>query len=182
MICLSVFGAWLLADTLSGVAHWAQDRVLQRSESKFWNSVIDDNVLHHTKPAAMTQFSFFENIRVSATALWPLTLVLYLIGSPTMIWLAILFLSFANGVHWFAHQRKVNRYVKLLQRIGIFSSFNHHMAHHSSRRGLIEREEASIKFCVMTDWMNPILDGIGIFQSLDVLVGWFRSEVDHDHS
>jgi hypothetical protein len=169
-ISITILCAWLLADFLSGVAHWAQDRVLAESKSKFWNQVIADNVLHHTNPAAMLEFSILENIRISVTATWPLALGLYLIGAPTVIWLAIFFVSFGNGVHWFSHQRKVNWFIKGLQKIGIFASFDHHKSHHAIKGRLIDRGSAVEKYCVMTDWVNPILDAIRFFRILEALL------------
>jgi len=166
-----ILGAWLLADFISGVAHWAQDRILVPSKNNFKNKIIMDNVLHHTKPAEMLKFSLLENIRIAIFVMWPIALILYLMGSPTVIWLAFFFVAFGNGVHWFSHQRRVNFLVRFLQRIGLFTSFSHHRQHHQSAGKLVDRHNAKIKFCVMTNWVNPLLDRIQFFRFLEMAFG-----------
>jgi hypothetical protein len=168
---MTILCAWLLADFISGLAHWAQDRILKPSGSRFWNSVIADNVLHHKNPAAMLKFSILENIRISVCAMWPMSLLLFLVGCHTVIWLAFFFVSFGNGIHWFSHQRKVNFFIKTLQKSGLFASFDHHKSHHASAGRLVSRGQATIRYCVMTNWVNPILDGINFFRLLEAALG-----------
>lgn len=167
----SVLGAWLFADFLSGIFHWAGDRILVRTENAFLNSLMEDNVLHHSKPAAMLRFSLFENVRVAICVMWPVSLVLYLLGAPVVVWLGFFFLALANGVHWFSHRRKVNPMIKAFQRIGFFASFDHHKAHHARENLLIDRADASEKYCVMTDWVNTVLDRIQFFRFLEAICG-----------
>jgi hypothetical protein len=162
--------AWLLADFISGLVHWAEDRVLlNETRFKFLNQIKADNDLHHKRPAALTQFSLWENINTSAYFAWPLALVLLLAGAPNVITLAVFFASFGNAVHRYAHmpKAKVPRLIRLFQRTGFFISFDHHTRHHFDENGRIEKEDTTIRYCPMSNWVNPILDKVRFFYFLE---------------
>lgn len=163
---MTILFAWLLADFLTGLVHFAQDRLLlEPSRFLFINRIKLDNDLHHAKPAAMTRFSMWENINTSAPYTIPVAGCLFLLGCPTVIWLALFFASFANLVHRFAHlpKAKVPPLVKAVQWTGLFITFDHHHVHHFDKNGTIKKEVTTVRFCPMTNWLNPILDKVGLF-------------------
>jgi ubiquitin-conjugating enzyme E2 variant len=174
MIVLEILGAWLLADFGSGIVHWAQDRLLnETSRFKFLNSIKDDNDLHHHRPGAMIQLTMWENINTTAPFTIPLSIILFAVGCPLVIWLAVFFASFANIIHRWAHipLRSTNLVIKSMQATGLFISFEHHLRHHFNSHGLVRKEDTTGKYCPMTNWLNPILDGVGFFYLLERLVG-----------
>lgn len=173
---LKILSAWLLADFLSGIVHWLEDKVLLgESRFEFLNGVKRDNDLHHAKPSAMTRFSLWQNMNTTAVITFPLSAGLWLVGAPMIAWLSILFASFANVVHRFAHmpRGKVPLIVRWLQSIGLFISFDHHHSHHFDDRGLIPKDKSTARYCPMTCWLNPILDHVGFFRQLERL--WRRA-------
>lgn len=163
--------AWILADFISGIVHWAQDRLLIEPKSRFLKSVQADNELHHDRPAAMLSFTPLENINTSVIVAWPLALLLFIIGAPPVIWLAVFFASFGNLVHRFAHlpRAKLPRIIKVLQSTGVFISVAHHAKHHFDEMGVIGRMSTSRRYCPMTNWLNPILDRFGFFNFLETV-------------
>lgn len=166
--------AWLLADFISGVAHWLEDRVLVGpSRFSFLNRIRADNDLHHMKPTAMLSNSWWENMNTTAVIAWPLAGFLYLVGCPLVLWLAVLFTTFANLIHRFAHtpRRHLHPVVKALQFTGVFASFNQHAGHHYRRGRVIPKDEATIRFCTMSNFLNPVLDRARFFTALQRLVG-----------
>lgn len=170
---MTILFAWLLADLISGIAHWAEDRLLiSPSRFKFLEILRADNDLHHSEPAAMLKFTISENINTSVVIAWPLSLFCYMMSFPTVIWLAVFFASFGNLVHRFAHTppRKLNSIVRFFQKTGLLLSFGHHFAHHFDSDGVIEKKNSQIRFCVMTNWLNPLLDKIRFFRFLEWLV------------
>lgn len=186
MIALKILAAWLLADFLTGVVHWIQDLFMDRPfKNSILNSIKEDNDLHHRSPMSMLKFSYWENLKNSAAFAWPLSLGLYVVGAPVVIWLAVFFGSFANIVHRWAHTPRRQRpwIVSWIQWTGLFASFDHHWSHHfdDGERGQIRRiakEHASIRFCVMSSWLNPILDKIQFFTWSEILIRvgiWFFS-------
>lgn len=172
-----VLWAWLLADFFSGIVHWAEDRLLtSKSRFQFLESIRLDNDLHHAAPWAMLKCSKFENINTSAAIAWPLSLLLFLQGAPTIIWLSVLFVSFGNLVHRYSHTTDVMLpwVVSAMQWTGLFASRDHHNRHHYDYQEcrLIKKEESKVRYCVMTSWLNPILDFIKFFDLLNyVFIG-----------
>lgn len=169
---LTVLLAWLLADFMSGIIHWAEDKMLNTPQRfKFLEAVRKDNDLHHLHPTAMTRWSLWENINTTAVITIPLTLLLLLIGAPMILWLGVFFATFANIVHRFAHlpRHKVGWVFRYLQYVGLFLSLDHHARHHWDESGLIPKKETTQRYCPMTNWLNPILDRLQFFRFLEYL-------------
>lgn len=170
---MTILFAWLLADFLSGLIHWWEDRVLVGpSKFAFVNRIKADNDLHHSKPAALTRETYWGNINTSVPVAWPLALGLFLIGCPTVIWLAVFFASFANLVHRFSHmpKRKIPRVVRFLQWTRLFISVDHHAKHHFDENGVIEKQNTTIRYCPMTGILNPVLDRLRFFHLLELFL------------
>ena len=174
MIALNVLAAWLLADFLTGLVHWWEDRILKPSRIGFLNNILDDNELHHSKPTALTVYSYWQNINTSVIFTIPLSFAAFWIGAPVVVWLAIFFASFGNLVHRFAHepQRKRPLAVRFLQFVGIFISHDHHFSHHYSAPGqVITKDETTWRYCPMTNWVNPVLDRVKFWRALEIVIG-----------
>jgi hypothetical protein len=167
-LAIEVLAAWFFADFFSGLGHWFQDRVMTKPfKNQLLESIRLSNELHHDRPGAMLKYSWFENVNTTLVFTAPLAIALFLIGAPVVLWLAVFFLSFSNLIHRFSHTRKVNGFIKIGQGIGIFASFGHHFQHHFDKDGVIRKDDSTIRYCVMTDWVNPILDRIGFFDRLE---------------
>ena len=172
---MEIIIAWFLADILTGIIHWWQDHYLSgASRYTFLRSISADNDLHHIRPSAMTELTIWENINTSTIGL-PVASFLFFFGAPNIICLTILFATFGNLVHRYAHvsNEKIPFVIKFLQRTGIFISTDHHFAHHFDDEGLISKENTTIRFCPMTNWMNPILDFIKFFTILEGILNLF---------
>lgn len=174
--------AWLLADFMSGVVHWSEDRYLNTpSRFKFLDGIRTDNDLHHEKPYAMLKFTVFQNVNTSVVVAWPLALILYFIGAPAFIWLAFVFVSFGNLAHRWAHTvpGRQDPLVRLLQKIGILCSFEQHAEHHFTGKGVVKKEDSSMCFCVMTSWLNVVLDRIQFFKGMEKIICWLGFAKKH---
>ncbi|MCD0460045.1 fatty acid desaturase family protein [Roseiconus lacunae] len=175
LLLIKIAAAWLLADFLTGVFHWFEDRYLSEHQSlDFARGIATDNVLHHTKPTAMLQSTRWENMRSAALVAWPLAIGLASIGVPFVIWAGVAFASLGNLIHRFAHEPKRNlpRWVRGLQEFGVFISPAHHNAHHRFGRSLIERRCASVAYCPMTDFVNPVLDRFRVWDRAEAILRW----------
>jgi hypothetical protein len=171
---MTILLAWLLADLISGLVHWYEDRAMTgQSRFAFLNSVRADNERHHKMPGFMLKFSWWGNINTTAPFAWLLAAVLFYWGVPLIVWLTPAFLSFGNLVHRWAHESPARLYwpIKLMQWTGLFITFNHHAGHHYVAGKPVSREDSRIRFCVMSNWLNPILDYVGLFRWLDKFVG-----------
>lgn len=168
--------AWILADFISGVIHWWEDKVLQPSKSHVLETIRKDNELHHSKPGAMLKLPMWDNVETSCMIGWPIAFILGMMGAPEVICIAIFYASFANLVHRFAHMRKPMWPIRSLQMVGIFQSPAHHWEHHHAKAWddfggyfyyLTQRQESKRRYCVMTDWLNPVLDWVGFWRLLE---------------
>lgn len=138
------------------------------------DDVAKENDLHHRKPTAMLQSSGWTNMKSAAVVGWPVAASLWWFGCPMWVWLVPFFAAFGNLVHRFAHtpRRQLPRYIQLLQDVGLFISYDHHDAHHRSMAQLIPKHIAGYKFCPMTNWMNPLLDGIQFWAGVETCLAW----------
>ena len=172
MSLIQILSAWLLADLLTGFVHWFEDRYMDGSFGlDLLNRIADDNNLHHNKPTAMTLSSGWANMRSGAAAGWPVAAVLWLAGVPMVVWLIPFFASFGNLIHRWSHvpKKKLPRWIRGMQEFGLFISHEHHDAHHRSMKKLIPKHLAGYRFCAMTDWVNPLLDGLHFWYALENL-------------
>lgn len=162
--------AWLLADFVTGIAHWVQDRLLFKpTKFKFLNDIKTDNDLHHSRPTAMLKHTAWQNINTSVPLALPAAALFFVLGAPTVFWLAAVLGAFANLIHRFAHtpRSKLNPVIRFLQDTGLFISGEHHNVHHFDENGVIKKEDTTVRYCPMTNWLNPVLDRIGFFGFLN---------------
>lgn len=167
-----ILAAWLLADFITGIFHWWEDRVLvSPSKFHFINKIIFDNEIHHKRPTDMVKKSWYENINNSLPFAVIGAVILLACGCPFVVYMAVYFTGFGNLIHRFAHQPKSQLpwIVRFMQGTGLFITFKHHMRHHFTIIGRIDREDTKIRYCPMTNWVNPILDKIRFFKFLEFI-------------
>lgn len=171
---LTLIAAWLLADVMTGLVHWWEDHYLvDHSPYRLLAMISKDNSLHHSNPEGMSKFSYWGNLSTSAPYAWGLALVCWSLNSPTFLWVAFFFAGWANLVHRFAHtpRSQVPRWIQLMQWSGLFIRPAHHAVHHRHKGQMIRKEDSSVRFCPMTSWMNPLLDYIKFFSTIEYLLG-----------
>jgi Lipid desaturase domain len=77
--------------------------------------------------------------------------------------LTLVLLVNANQVHAWSHTPRYGRpcLVVLLQDFGVLQSSKQHANHH--------KHDKDTNYCVLTNFVNPILDGLGFWRALE----WF---------
>jgi plasmanylethanolamine desaturase len=161
---LGVFGAVLLADFLSGLAHWLEDCYFS-PETPLLGHTILKNVEHHRDPLLFVKNAWHVTIRSSLVAAVFLGLVLGTVGLLSWFWLAALAISvFANQVHKWAHMPAgtIPRFVRMLQEARVLQAPAHHLQHHRGSR--------DTHYCVVTNLLNPVLDGVYFWRALEIVV------------
>jgi ubiquitin-conjugating enzyme E2 variant len=74
-----------------------------------------------------------------------------------------------NEIHRLAHRPALaGPLIKTLQEIGVIQSPRHHCGHH--------REPTDTRYCILTDWLNPILDRLRFWSALEHLLEWLNFE------
>lgn len=168
---LAVLAGWLLADFLSGLLHWLEDRIAGDRWPILGPLVFAPNRLHHEQPLAFTRASFAARNGTSIVAALILfatiatTLVLMpAMAVPGLVWVLLISATIAgalaNQIHYWAHMpHRAPGIVQALQTIGLCQSRWHHARHHAPP----QRE----RYCILTNWLNPWLDQCSIWAMLE---------------
>ncbi len=153
---------WLLADFLSGLFHWWEDRWPTEKMPLLGAWIIAPNRLHHRDPLAFTRGSFLDrNLFMIVTALIVSAIWLFLWGPSVLLLFTALGGGLINEVHRYAHQpaSKSPKFVSLMQATGIMQTTAHHAVHH--------RAPSDRHYCILSNWCNPFLDHLGFWDRLE---------------
>ena len=154
-----------VVDLASGFFHWLEDTFWSEDTPVLGRWVVTPNVLHHRSPAAFVDKSWLESswdlVAFGACivgAAWGLHCLTW------HVWVFALVGANANQIHKWAHvpRQRLPWAVGALQRVGVLQSAAHHAAHH--------RGEKNTAYCVITPWVNPVLDRLGVWRGLERLV------------
>lgn len=149
---------WLLADLVTGAFHWWEDSFGSESWPVIGPWIIQPNRLHHRDPLAFTRHGFCARNRASIIAAILVAAVLGLLfgAQPWIIALGI-GAALSNEVHRYAHQPSLApKWIRVLQDVGLLQSPRQHAIHH--------RPPHTANFCVLTNWLNPLLEGVGFWR------------------
>lgn len=159
-----IAGGLLFADFLSGLLHWAEDRYGETH----WPVVgraIDEAERHHKTPMRFLSRSFKDRnarVMVIASGVAVFFLIMDWINPFTMT--ALFFGSLSNEIHAFAHRKGSNvpLTIRIAQRLGVLQSAFHHAGHHRCAK--------NARYCVVTNYLNPMLDRAGFWRKLERLI------------
>jgi len=163
-----VIACLLFVDLLSGFVHWLEDCYGQADWPMIGKWVVQPNIRHHRYPAYFLRHNWFQS-----------AVVLLVLGAFTVIvaaifhfldwhtWLIVLLGVNANEFHKWAHRSKMEngKLITLLQQIGILQSPAHHARHH--------RGGKNTHYCAVTNYLNPLLDGIRLWFFLEMALRAF---------
>lgn len=161
-VLLQVIGLYLLADFVAGFFHWAED-TLGADDSPFWGPVFAaPNSVHHSDPAAMNRIHWLKNNAILFSFSATVVIATWLFGVFT--WQVLVFAvfgGFTQQAHRFAHAPRVRlpKIIKALQKWYVLQDARHHWTHHTPPH--------LDHYCVMTPWLNPVLDRIGFWRALE---------------
>ncbi len=155
---------WLLADFLTGLIHWWEDAYGNPSWPLVGKLVIEPNLEHHKNPRLLLKGTYWHRINTSLAAALLIGVVLWLAGfhSWQMV-VCLLFSAQGNEIHAMGHRtdKENGRIVLFLQKMGIVQRRKTHGWHHKA--------PYDTNFCVMTEFLNPVLNAIGFWKKLE----WF---------
>jgi hypothetical protein len=148
--------SWLAADFIAGLFHWWEDQYAVEDWPIIGTLVAGPNALHHSDQTHFLKGNYWQRN-------WTTIVPAVAVGSVVcwfvpQLWLMFAFLTQANEVHAWSH-RKCNGFVRMLQETGALCSPEHHARHH--------RDPFSRRFCVMSNWLNPVLDLIGFWRGVE---------------
>ena len=167
---LAFLFAILSVDFLSGLLHWAADTWGTVDWPIVGKSIIQSFRLHHTDQKGITRHDFVEtngDVAIVAVLVQALGLVLLPFFAFHYFFLAYFgFLTIigqmTNQFHKWAHQDRVPRGIRFLQKCHIILSSQHHETHHTAPH--------QNYYCITFGWLNPFLTAISFFPFLEKIV------------
>jgi len=152
---------WLLADLLTGIVHWWMDRFGKVEWPIIGPLFIQANVEHHATPLDFLGASLLKRNR----GLWAATglisgLWLLALG-PSVLWFTTTVVAaFSGEIHVISHRPgNAGLLLRTLRAAGLVQSPAQHARHH--------RTPNDSCFCVVTNWLNPVLDELRIWSRLE---------------
>jgi hypothetical protein len=168
---LSVLTGYLLADFMSGVAHWGGDTVGHEHTPFLGPNFVKPFRMHHLDPKDITRHDFIEtngnSSIVSLPAVAGILLLMPRAAGPLLYFCVTLacaafFVFCTNQFHKWAHADAPPPGVRWLQRAGLILSPGHHSIHHASPHDKY--------YCITVGWMNPILTRLRFFRALEAVM------------
>lgn len=161
--CLYILLAIILADFLTGLFHWWEDRYGNPAWPIIGHLVIIPNIEHHKYPRKFTQGNYWTR---NYTALVPSLLLSSIFYYYNQYFISLVFLisSQSNELHCWEHM-KTNKYIRWLQKYKIIQSVKGHAVHHN--------RPYDTNYCVITTVVNPILGIISFWFLLEQTIGSF---------
>ena len=165
MVLIHVIACVLATDFLSGLFHWLEDAYGREHWPITGTLITQPNILHHHDPAYFTRHSWLKSAQV--LLVMALAILLGAWALDLLAWEVVLVAAIgvnANEIHKWTHQsrHKNGRLVSRLQDLGLLQSADHHAQHH--------RNGKSTHYCVVTNYLNPLLDAVGLWPSLERLI------------
>lgn len=159
-----IFISLLIADFITGVMHWAEDTWLAPGRSALLDRyIVIDNIDHHRFPGKIRAGAYWATNRVCIALAAGAALALALCHVHAWeAYFVLALVSQSNQIHLWAHSSRAPRAVRVLQRAGVLQSAKHHAVHH--------KNPYASRFCTMTAYLNPLLDGIGFWRGLEALI------------
>ena len=152
-------------DFVSGLGHWLQDRYGTEEMTWIKDSIVIPNKEHHQSPRKFLSHSYWYRNNVMIITGIFLAFMFAINGiHPFTNFCSMILLSNINEIHAYAHRKKSEtpKIVLWCQNIGLLQSKKHHNLHHSS--------PFEVRYCILTDWLNPILDKIKFFRFLEWII------------
>lgn len=156
---------WLLADLVTGAVHWWMDRFGKVEWPIIGPLFIQANVEHHALPHDFLGAGLMKRNR----GLWLMTalisgLWLAWLG-PSVVWLTATLVGALSGeIHVISHRPSPGGlWLRTLRAAGLVQSPAQHARRH--------RAPHDGCFCVVTNWLNPVLDELRVWATLERFLG-----------
>ncbi len=170
----------ITADFISGIVHWWED-TYGNPEWKFLGIgkyLIAPNLIHHQKPRDFIKNSYWKRNSAAIILSFFLSLISYeFVGiKPETALILFLYGSQAVQIHAIAHrtEKENGKFLTFLEESGLIQSKRHHARHHTAPH--------KCGYCLMTNWVNPILDAIQFWVMLEwITLKIFGIPVRYDH-
>jgi len=159
-IVLYILLAILVADLLTGIFHWWEDRYGNPNWFILGKYVIEPNIRHHKEPMSFCKGNYWTRNWTTLVPTLLLSIGCYMVG---YYFLSLVFIcaSQSNEIHCWEHT-KTNKFIRFLQNYNILQNKKCHALHH--------KRPYDTNYCVMTMVVNPVLNKLNFWYYLEKLV------------
>ena len=161
-VAFQIMILYLLADFIGGLFHWAED-TLGSEASPIWGKVfVSPNVIHHDEPRRMNKIPWYINNIANVLGAATVVALFWAFGALSwQVWVIALIGACNQQVHRFSHapSLRLPAPIRWMQRVGLIQGARHHWKHHT--------EPHLTNYCVLTHWLNPLLDRTGFWRALE---------------
>jgi len=164
-IVLEIILTVLFADFVSGFIHWFEDAYGHENWPITGRLITKPNILHHHDPRHFTRNNWLRSSWDLICLGGIILAVSWACGLLTwQVWLFVILGSNANQFHKWAHRTAAENgiIINFLHRIRLLQTPRHHARHHTNPK--------ESHYCVLTNFLNPILDRIGLWQELEWII------------
>ena len=156
---------WMITDFISGFVHWLEDSYGHPHLPIVGRYVTKPDLLHHYHPRKFVTNSWFSSSDLLLLLCLAGLLIAFAIGrlSPMVFLAAVLGVN-ANQIHKWCHRTpdENGRLIDTLQKLRLVQSPRGHSRHHLGKK--------DTAYCVLTDFLNPILDACRFWRALEFVV------------
>lgn len=153
------------AEFAAGFVHWFEDAYIRDHTPVIGRLIGRPNTVHHHCPRYMTRHTWWQSSWDLSILAGILVLGAWSCGCLTwQVWLFAVLAANANEFHKWEHRtRKENGpIISYLQDIHLLQSAKHHALHHTDPK--------NSHYCTITNFLNPVLDGISFWDRLEWLL------------
>ncbi|MGC6550800.1 MAG: fatty acid desaturase CarF family protein [Rubripirellula sp.] len=169
-LAFSLFAGLLTADFVTGVIHWLADSYGSTKLPFIGQRIIHSFRVHHINPADFLRRTFVDTngdtcFLVSLVLVGMFLIPLSSIPMQALSSGLLAFLGtamYSNQLHKWAHMRKPNRVIRMLQQLGLILSDEKHGQHHTYPH--------TGDYCVAPGWCNPILERLRFFRRMEAVI------------
>ena len=164
-VFLDIILVILAVDFASGSLHWLEDSYGNPEWPITGALITAPNVLHHHRPSAFTKHSWLKSAEV-LIFLGAVIISAAWVGG-VLTWQVLLFVAIginANEIHKWNHlpENKRGKLVVALQVLRLLQTPKQHGRHHAASK--------DTNFCVVTNMVNPVLDGVRFWRGLEAAI------------
>lgn len=164
-VALQIVTLALLADFLGGLFHWAED-TWGSPATPIWGPLfVAPNIGHHDRPTDILSVSPWRGVGLIFLAGTLVLLVAWTLGGVSwQLWFFLCLASLNDLAHRWSHTPTVRLpwAVRKAQRFGLLQDSRHHWRHH--------RPPHMTNYCVLTPWLNPVLDRTRFWRALEAML------------
>ena len=168
MIVLKIFALILITDLFTGAVHWWEDAYGNPEWKFLGKAIVIPNLEHHQYPRKFLKHGMWPRIRLSFIIAIGLGSIAYAFNFLSWeVAFVLCYASLANEIHAITHKtdKENGKLICWIQKTGLIQSRRMHGHHHSS--------PYDINYCVLTNYLNPVLNMIHFWTAIEKTVGIF---------